>query len=116
MFKSNIELTKEDFGEKFDPKRHEQYLGEYEFQEWTFGDREDVIEQASDQIKDKDGSMDIIMKSSRFRVLTILKCTNKAPFKITLKSLRALPPALGEWMYTKCNDLNDDFDLDEIKK
>ncbi len=116
MLKTTVELTKEDFGEKYNPKKHDKYIGEYEFEEWTFGDREDVIEQASEQVKDAKGNLDIIMRSSKFRSLTIQKCMKKAPFKITITEIRKCPPALGEWLYRKCDDLNDEYDLEEIKK
>ena len=117
MLRSNdLVLEKADFGSKF-RKEYEPYLGAYRFEEWTFGEREDVIEQSSETLKAKKGEkMEIIMKSSKFRALTVSKCLKIAPFKISVKNIRDAPVVITEWFYKKVAELNEDMDVDEIKK
>lgn len=118
MEKKILELTKEHFGEKFKPK-HEPYLGVYEISEWTFGEREDIAEQSSIQKKDKKtGEVDVKMQSSKFRTLTMVKCTKTAPFVANYKNVRDMPIIIAEWLYSHIDELNDDDGLtvEDLKK
>lgn len=114
MISNDIELDKEAFGEGYN-EMYAPYLGAYRFEQWTFGDREDVIEQSAEQVKTSKGDFDMVMKSSKFRVLTISKCLKEAPFKINYKTIRSVPVVLGEWLYEKSAEVNGAMGEGEFK-
>lgn len=112
-----VTITEEKFGEAF----HEDYdylLGDYKLREWSFGEREDIIEMSSVQkLNNKTKEMELSMKSSKFRVLTMLACIREAPFgKVTNKAIRDLPVFVAEYLFDEISELNESMSEDQQKK
>ena len=112
-----VSITEEQFGDAY----HEDYeylLGDYKLQEWSFGEREDIIEMSSIQrINPKTKEMELSMRSSKFRVLTLMACIKEAPFgKVTQKSIRELPVFVAEFLFEEVSDLNESMSEAQQKK
>ncbi|KKN31651.1 hypothetical protein LCGC14_0821690 [marine sediment metagenome] len=112
-----VSITEEMFSDAY----HEDYeylLGDYRLQEWSFGEREDVIEMSSVQrIDPKTKQVDFAMKSSKFRVLTMLYCIKEAPFgKVTQKAIRDLPVIVAEFLFESVSELNESMTEEQQKK
>ncbi len=119
MLTKTIELVQEAFKEKW-REDYRKYLGTYVLTEWRFGNREEVLEAASDMKKVKDGKKtksESEVKFSRYRTTTLLHCIKTAPFTVSMKSVRALPVGLADFFLDIVEDLNDDgISAEELKK
>ncbi len=117
MRRKNISITQETFGEYYLPEEDDKYIGDYLLQEWSFGDREEVIQQASDQELDTDtGKYVVRMRSKDYRVLQILYCLKKAPFKVTEKAILSLPNSIADKLLKEIAIINEAISDDEEKK
>ncbi len=111
-----IEITEKQFGKNYDDA-YEFVLGAYTLQEWSFGDREDILEMASTQkINPKTKEIDFGIKSSKFRVLALVACIKKAPFAVNVKTVRALPVFVAEYLHDEVSALNEVMTEAELKK
>lgn len=99
---------------------YEKYVGTYVIKEWSFGEREQVLEEASDVRIDPDTNKSKFqLKPSKTRIATIKACLLSAPFEITAAEIKAIPNWLGEYLYDEINDLNDgdgDSILEKLRK
>lgn len=112
-----LTITEEQFGDVYD-EDYEYLLGDYKLQEWSFGEREDIIEMSSIQrINPRTKEMELSMKSSKFRVLTLMACLKTAPFgKVTNKAIRDLPVFIAEYLFEEVTDLNEAMSEAQQKK
>lgn len=116
MRRKTIEIKKEKFGKKYD-ESYDPFIGAYVLQEWSFGDREDILEMASTQkIDPKTKEIDFGIKSSKFRVLALVACVKEAPFKVNAKTIRALPVFIAEYLHDEVSALNEVMTEAELKK
>lgn len=117
MRKTILSVTEEDFEDSYIDD-YEYLIGDYIVREWTFGEREDIIEMASVQkIDPKTKEMEIQMKSSKFRVLTLAACMESTPFgKATIKMIRGLPVFFAEYLFAEVSKLNEVVTEDSLKK
>ena len=116
MRKKLITVSEEDFGIDYD-EEYEEYVGDYVLREWTFGEREDIIELSSVQKVDtKTSEITVEMKSSKFRVFVLQACLRSAPFKTTVKAIRGLPIALAEYLFEEVSELNETMSDGTAKK
>jgi len=111
-----IEIKQEWFGDKYIPEKHEKYLGEYLVEEWNFGEREEVMELSSEQVTDDAGAIKFIVRSSKFRVNTLLKCIKNAPYKVSIANIKKMPIGVAEFLYDVVSDLNEAISGEELKK
>jgi hypothetical protein len=119
MRTKELEIVKELFDE--DQLLHyEKYIGTYVIKEWSFGEREQVLEEASDvQIDAETNKSKFQLKPSKTRIATIKACLLSAPFEVTAGELRDLPNWLGEYLYDEISELNeggDDSILEKLRK
>ena len=114
-----IEISKDLF-DKDQLALYEKYVGTYIIKEWSFGEREQVLEEASDvQIDTDTNKSKFQLKPSKTRIATIKACLVSAPFEITGAELKAIPNWLGEFLYEEISELNDgdgDSILDKLRK
>lgn len=117
MRRKKFTIDNSTFGEHYIPEEDDKYIGDYLVQEWTFGDREEVVQQASDQELDGDtGKYTVRMRSKDYRVLQILYCLKKAPFKVTEKNILGLPNSIADKILKIIGDVNEVMEEDEEKK
>ena len=112
-----VSITKAKFGDAY----HEDYeylIGDYVLKEWSFGEREDIIEMSSEQkLNTKTKDVDFKMKSSKFRVLTMMACIKEAPFgKVTSKTIRDLPVFVAEYLFDEISEFNESMSEEQQKK
>ena len=114
-----LEITNELFDEN-QMVLYEKYVGTYVIKEWSFGEREQVLEEASDvQIDAETNKSKFQLKPSKTRIATIKACLLSAPFEITAAELKAIPNWLGEYLYEEISELNDgdgDSILEKLRK
>jgi hypothetical protein len=101
------------------PEELQDYVGQYEISEWTFGERERIIGNSSKQVVGEDGKIISTMDSSVFRLEVMRTCIKKCPLKTapTNKYISGMPTWLGEAIWEKVSSLNDrTMDSEEAKK
>ena len=100
------------------PESYEEYTGKYEIRAWTFGERERIIGDSSEQIVTDDGKVKSRLDSSLFRLNVMQNCIIDTPLKTkpSKQYLIKLPIWLGEALWAKVNELNETMTNTEAKK
>jgi len=101
------------------PELYDDYCGNFVIREWTFGERERIIGDSSEQIVDGDtGKVKSRLISSIFRLSVLKNCVKLTPLKSapTEVYLKDMPVWLGEALWEKVNSLNETMSKDEGKK
>jgi hypothetical protein len=115
--RKKVKITKKTFGKYYDEELDGYMVGEYLVQEWSVGEKEDIIEMSASQSYDKDEeAFDIQMNSAEYKILQFLACLKKAPFEITRESIRGLPASIGDKLFAAISEVNTLEDEDETKK
>lgn len=93
----------------------DKYLGTYVIEEWTFGQKEDVTELSSEQVKDKDGETTFKIKIGKFRINQMLACLVSAPKPINLDYIRGMPSRVGDKISAEITELVKELDEDSVE-
>lgn len=116
MRKRIVKITKATFGKDYDELDDKPFIGEYKIREWTFGEKEDILELASEQNVGEDGKIKFSIKSSKYRILQLLTCVRKAPKKVTEEFIRSMPNSVASLLNSAVEEVNKDFSDEEEKK
>jgi len=115
--RKKVKITKKTFGKYYDDEMDSHLVGEYLVQEWSLGEKEDVISLSSSQKYDKEEEeFDIQMDSAEYKVLQFLACLKRAPFEISRESIRGLPASIGDLIFEAISEVNKVEDAKETKK
>ena len=114
MKTETIRVTEDDIKTYLDiekvPDELKDYVAVYEMREWSFGERERIIGNSSNQSVSDDGKIKSVLNSAIFRLAVMQTCVrrvsslNASPTKAFLE---AMPVWLGEALWEKVNALNE---------
>lgn len=117
MKRIKFSITKKHFGDYYEPEFDDKYIGDYMVQEWTFGEKEDIVQRASEQSFDSEtGKYGFKINNKEYRTLQLLSCLKKAPFRIVEKNIYAIPNSIAELIMDKISEVNETLNDSEEKK